>query len=176
MEQILVTPRELQAFLGLINFFALFVNLGRLHMRPRQHWLACRWDHTLSSIDLPLLVTPDLLEAIKVWSDTEWILQGVPLLSPQPDIYLCTDILMKGWGASLSGRDVKDVWRGSQRALHINYLEMLAVKLALQHSVSSEFDSRQSITLQASVYRMADQPSSFLADLRSTPHSVDRPI
>ena len=101
--------RELQSFMGLFNFLALSVDLGRLHMRPFQHWLAFHWYNTLPSIDLPLSVTPDLLEAIGVWSDTEWILRGVPLLSPQQDLYLFTDSSLEGWGASLSGTDVKDV-------------------------------------------------------------------
>ena len=35
MRKILVTPRELQSFLGLINFFALLVDLERLHMCDR---------------------------------------------------------------------------------------------------------------------------------------------
>ena len=103
--KILVTPRKLQSFLGLINFFALIVDLGRRHMRPIELWLASRWDHSPISLDLPVQVTPDLLEAIGVWSDTEWILQGVPLLSPQPVLYLCTDSSLEGWGTSLSGRE-----------------------------------------------------------------------
>ena len=115
--KILVISRELQSFVGLINFLAPIVDLGRLHMRPIQLWLASRWDHTLLSIDLPLTVNPDLLEAIKVWLGTEWILQGVPLLSLQLDYYLFTDSSMQGWGASLSGKDIKDVWRGSHRSL-----------------------------------------------------------
>ena len=102
-------------------------------MRPIQHWLASRWDHSLPSIDLPLRITPDMLEVIGVWSDAGWTLQGVPLLSPQPALHLFTDSSMEGWGASLSEKDDKDVWRGSQRPLHINHLEMLAVKLVLQH-------------------------------------------
>ena len=61
--KILVTPRELQSFLGLINFFAPVVDLGRLHMRPIQHWLASRWDHSPISLDLSVKVTPDLLES-----------------------------------------------------------------------------------------------------------------
>ena len=82
-------------------------------MRPIQHWLTSYWDHSLASIDLPLTVTPNLLEAIEVWSDTEWILQGVLLLSAQPDIHLFTDSSIEGWGAFRSGKDVKDVCRGS---------------------------------------------------------------
>ena len=44
------------------------------------------------------------------------------------------------------------------------------------HSVLSECYSRQSITLQASVHGVVDQPSSFRADLGSPPHAVNRPI
>ena len=38
-----------------------------------------------------------------------------------------------GVGSNTHGKVVSDVWRGSQRSLHINHLEMLAVKFALQH-------------------------------------------
>ena len=57
-KQILITPRELQSFLGLINFLAPIVDLGRLHMHPIQLWLTPGWDYSLSSIDLPVRVTP----------------------------------------------------------------------------------------------------------------------
>ena len=57
MREILVTPRESQCVLGLINFFAPLVDLRKLHMRAIQHWIASRWDHSLSSIDPPLPVT-----------------------------------------------------------------------------------------------------------------------
>ena len=79
MRKILITPNELRSFLGLINFFAPLLDLGRLHMRLIQLWLASRWYHSLSSIDLPLPFTPDRLEVIEVWSDRDCILQGVPL-------------------------------------------------------------------------------------------------
>ena len=69
--KILLTPRELQSFLGLINFFAPVVDLGRLHKRPFQLWHASRWDHSPLSLVLPGHVTPDLLEAIRVWSDIQ---------------------------------------------------------------------------------------------------------
>ena len=106
---VLGCPRELQSFMGLFNFLALSVNVGRLHMRRFHHWLASRWDHTLPSIDLFLSVTLICWIAIGVWSDTEWILRGVPLLSPQPVLYLFADSSMEGWGAFLGGTDVKDI-------------------------------------------------------------------
>ena len=59
--------------------------------------------------------------------------QGVLLTILFPDCYLFTDSSLEGWETLLSGRDVKDVLRGSDRSLHINHLELLAMKLALLH-------------------------------------------
>ena len=98
--QILVPPRVLQPFPGLINFLATVVDLGSLHMHPVQYWLASHWDHSLASINLPLTVTPNLLEAIGVWADTEWILQRVPLFSLQMALYLWTVLWRSGGGGS----------------------------------------------------------------------------
>ena len=70
---------------------------------------SARWNHSLSSIDLPLPVTLELGEALEVLADTAWILHGVPQLSPSPDVYLCTDSSLEGWGATLNGKDVSDV-------------------------------------------------------------------
>ena len=91
-------------------------------MRPLQFWLSQRWDHSILSIDRPVMVTPELRDALKIWTDSAWLLQGVPLTSPSPDCYLFIDSSLEGCGASLSGQDVKDVWRGSDRSLHINHL------------------------------------------------------
>ena len=68
------SPKELQSFVGLFNFLTLLVNLERLHLHPFQHWLASHWDNTLPSNDLPMSVSPNLMEAIGEWSDTDWIL------------------------------------------------------------------------------------------------------
>ena len=38
--------------------------------------------------------TPVLFEAIGVWSDTVWLLQGVPLFCPISVFYLCSDSLV----------------------------------------------------------------------------------
>ena len=130
--QIHVTPRELQSFLGLINFLAP-LDLGRLHMCPIQFWLSAHWNHSHSSIDLPLPVTLELKETLEAWVDAAWLLQGVPMLSPSPDVYLCTDSSLEAWRATLNEKDVSKFWRGSQRSLHSNRLEILTVKFALQH-------------------------------------------
>ena len=79
--QLQITPRNLQEIL------APLVRLGRLHMRPIQFWLAARWDDSLSRIDLPLLVDTELRDALIVWSETGWILQGLQLLSLIPDLF-----------------------------------------------------------------------------------------
>ena len=75
----------------------------------------------------------ELQDDLVVWSETDWILEGVQLSCPIPDVFLFTDSSSEGWDATLSGLDVAEVWRGSNCFLDINHQELLAVKLALQH-------------------------------------------
>ena len=81
--------------MGLINFLALLVDLGRLHMRPIQHWLASSWDHTLPSIDMPL--RPVLLLA-QVRPKQPWYSLGHSRLAPPPrDDALCPVRALKAY-------------------------------------------------------------------------------
>ena len=40
-----VSTRQLQPLLSLLNFLPPYISLGRLHMHPLQLWLAACWDH-----------------------------------------------------------------------------------------------------------------------------------
>ena len=46
---------------------------------------------------------------------------------------ITTDASLSGWGATHEGRVARGVWSGSFKLAHINYLELMAVMLALQH-------------------------------------------
>ena len=70
----------LQSFLRLVIFFAPFVVLRSLLTRAIQLWLASRCVHPPAPLVLSVQVTPVLLGATGVWSDTVWLLNGVPLL------------------------------------------------------------------------------------------------
>jgi uncharacterized membrane protein YjgN (DUF898 family) len=55
-----LTPRRLMQVIGLFNSVADFVHLGRLHLRPIQHWLSARWHQSDGDLDvlLTLLQSP----------------------------------------------------------------------------------------------------------------------
>ena len=82
--QMFLTPRKFQALLGLLNFLAPLVDLGRLHMRPLQFWLTSHWDHSLPTIDRPFQVNVELQDALEVWTETAWLFPRSTIADPVP--------------------------------------------------------------------------------------------
>jgi hypothetical protein len=129
--QSLVTPRALQVLLGVYNSIGDFIHLRRLFLRPIQHWLRNRWNQSLEDLDLFLVITPDLSQAVLTWTNWEWLLSGVPLRQPPNTITLCTDASLEGWGASVGSHMLAGRWSPQEAREHINCLEMRAIILGL---------------------------------------------
>ena len=55
-------------------------------------------------------------------------------------VYLHTDASNMGWGAHFSGGEVSGTWTPLDLKQHINWLELKAIFLALQHFSSSLSD------------------------------------
>ena len=125
------SPREIQSALGLFNFMADYARLGRLKLRPIQHWLHSRFSPVSGDLDVPLTMTSDLREFLLPWADARWLTTGLPLVTPEPTVTLFTDASLQGWGAVLGQREARGFWDRNQTTLHINELQMLAVKLAV---------------------------------------------
>ena len=117
---------------GLMASAISLARLGRLHMRPFQRWL--------KSLRLPprltrrrVKVSPACVLALKWWSDRRNLTEGVPLGLPLSRKVVTTDASLSGWGATHEGKTARGVWSGSLKGVaHINYLELLAVFLALK--------------------------------------------
>ena len=116
---------------GLMASAISLVRLGRLHMRPFQRWLG--------SLHLPTRLTRRRVKvsancalALKWWSCRRTLTEGVPLGLPLVRKLVTTDASLTGWGATHDGRTARGVWDSELRLSHINYLELLAVFLALQ--------------------------------------------
>ncbi len=109
---------------------AAVTSLGLLHMRPLQHWLhgrIPRW--TWQRGTLRVRVTPG--QTFTLWSELSFLRAGVPLEQVSRQAVVYTDAFAKGWGATFNGLAVSGVWMGPQLHWHINWLELLAVYLAL---------------------------------------------
>ena len=144
LESILSKPgcrvREFMSLIGLLTATEKQVPLGRLHMRPIQWHLKQHWrvpESLEKEIPVPRSLHPHLLW----WTKETNVLTGQPLHPLSHAVQIFTDASKEGWGAHLGDFTARGVWSVPESHLHINFLELKAVLLALkrfQHLVQGK--------------------------------------
>ena len=125
------SAQDWESLLGILGSQDRFIQWGRFHLRPIQLHFLSQWRPSTGS-PMDLVSVPESLRPhLRWWLNTERLLQGIPLEPPEADVRIFTDASTSGWGAHLDGRTVQGVWSTEEAALHINILEMRAVRLAL---------------------------------------------
>ena len=123
--------RQFMSLIGLLTATEKQVHLGRLHMRPIQWHLKNSWDVPESLekvIPIPISLHPHL----QWWLLEDNVLSGQPLHPIRHALQLFTDASKEGWGAHLNDRTARGSWSLPESRLHIKYLELKAVLLALK--------------------------------------------
>ena len=123
--------RQFMSLIGLLTATEKQVHLGRLHMRPIQWHLKNNWrvPESLEKI-IPLLRA--LHPHLQWWLDEDNVLQGQPLHPVRHALQIFTDAPKEGWGAHVNEFTARGSWSVPESNLHINYLELKAVFLALK--------------------------------------------
>ena len=117
---------------GLMASAISLVRLGRLHMRPFQQWMgSLRVPATQGS--RRVTVTETCMQALRQWKVAAFLSEGVPVGRIISRKVITTDASLKGWGATFEGRTARGLWDRSMKTAHINYLELMAVFLAVKH-------------------------------------------
>lgn len=121
---------EWQILLGHLSACQYATRRGRLQLRPVQVFL------------LPLILRGDpnarraianhLVPHLRWWLNPQNVLEGIPLSDFHPSVDIFTDASKEGWGAHMNDQRLTGVWDASQRRLHINVLEMMAISRTLQ--------------------------------------------
>ena len=120
------------SLLGLLSSATDAIPLGRLHLRPLQHYLLAHWTPISKNLRALIPMKHDLLDHhLHWWLDRECTRAGTLLDVPAARIHLFTDASESGWGAHLDTRQVSGSWSAREASLHINHLELLAVYNAL---------------------------------------------
>jgi hypothetical protein len=129
-----VAPASLWlTLIGLLGSVSDQVPLGRLHIRPIQFHLSNQWKMAVNARTDPVTISQEIIEHLRWWTSSDTLKIGVPLMKFKPDVSLFTDASMTGWGAHLDGQEVAGVWdTQTTNLVHINILEMRAVRLALK--------------------------------------------
>ena len=125
------TVRQFMSLIGLLTATEKQVCSGRLHMRPIQWHLKRNW-HIPEILEKIIPVPQSLHPHLDWWLDEANVLKGQPLHPLQHALQLFTDASNEGWGAHLGDFTARGVWSSAESLLHINYLELKAVLLALK--------------------------------------------
>ena len=132
--QPLETAHFLLRLLGVLNSVADIILYGRLHMRPLQLFLIAQWSMASQPLCFLVKLNEVFFHHLGWWEDRHNLTCRVPLTSPKTSSTLCTNSSTMGWGATLDARDsVSGTWTPQETEESINFLEMIAIYLALSH-------------------------------------------
>ena len=147
-----LTPERIQKFLSCVAAFQVgarvpyktcmqvsgfmasaihLMRLGRYHMRPFQKWmLSLRIPSSQGS--RKVYVTAACARTLLPWRRASLLSRGVRVGMVHSLTVVTTDASLTGWGAVHDGRTARGTWGPALRSRHINYLELMAVLLALK--------------------------------------------
>ena len=122
-----------------------FIHHGRLQLHFLQFWIKQPWSQHAQPWDSPFQLNQEYISHL-YWFCNPEVLQGVPLHTPEPNLYFFTDASLMGWGASWQERQIMGQWSPLEQQQHINCLELEAVRLAICHWGHNGFN-KQSVCI-----------------------------
>ena len=131
-----VSARTFLSLLGKLSAAADLVLLGRLHLCPLQMCLLSVWKPHILPLDHPISINGMIRSHLQWWINPIRFETGTSIHPPDPKFFLYTDASHYGWGAhlELTTLSFHGRWTENQSQLHINMLEMMAIRLALKQA------------------------------------------
>ena len=123
--------RQFMSLIGLLTATEKQVHLGRLHMRPIQWHLKNNW-RVPESLEKIIPLPKSLHPHLQWWLQESNVLQGQPLHPIKHALQIFTDASKEGWGTHFNELTARGSWSVPESKLHINYLELKTVFLALK--------------------------------------------
>ena len=126
-----------RSWLSVMGFMAATISTvetARLRMRPLQWFMKLKWkSRDLNEI---IMVPLQLHQQLQWWTVASNLLEGRPFQKPVHTLTVTTDSSMEGWGGHILIGDqnllFSGLWSRPERSLHINVLELRAIRLTLQ--------------------------------------------
>ena len=127
--------KEWMVLLGHLASLIYLVPGGRRRMRNLQLQLSRSWNRQLQSETVAIPWTTHICADLLWWSNESNLWSGQSLQLVSPDLCLYTDASSDGWGASVLHDSTSGSWSPLEKSLHINLLELRAIRLGLQYFV-----------------------------------------
>ena len=137
LSQTQILARTFLSLLGKLSAAADFVLLDRLHLRPLQLCMLSVWRPHILPLDHQVPINSMIRFHLKWWMDSNRFVQGTLIHPPDPNAFLNMDASHYGWGAHLEPMSLSfhGRWSDDQSQLHINMLEIMAVRFALKKAI-----------------------------------------
>ncbi len=116
-----------QILVGKLVALTKMVPSGMLHLRDIQYHLHRHWRMAYETNQKRVPITKQVLKQIVWWKNREGLQQGVPMVGKQHEVTMYTDASDTGFGGHVGNHMFKGTWNQSERRLHINAKELLAV-------------------------------------------------
>ena len=123
--------REFMSLIGLLTATEKQVHLGRLHLSPILWHLKNNW-RVPESLENVIPFPRSLHPHLQWWLKEDNVLTVQPLHPIKHVLQIFTDVSKEGWGAHLGWHATRGTWSLPESKLHINYLELKTVLLALK--------------------------------------------
>ena len=85
------SARNFPSLLGTLNAAADLVTLSRLHLRPLQYFILSHWRPYRDAIAMTIFLPDPFKEAVRLWLHLHHLFPGIPIASPEPEIFLISD-------------------------------------------------------------------------------------
>ena len=122
-----------QKLLGHLSSLRELVPMAVTHTRHIQVMLHSQWTQVSDSPYLRIYQDHESLRELEWWASRANLTVGHPFLRPDPTMTIVTDASMEGWVGHLGDWVISVQWSSAWAKHHINWLEIQAVWLTLQH-------------------------------------------
>lgn len=122
--------------LGLMASLVEVLPFCRLYMRPVQFHTLSHFKPDTDLLTTPIPVTEEVVPFVRWWTHRENVLQGRPFRLHRPQTSITTDASLTGWGATWGPKSLAGQWSDSEKLLHINVLELRAIRNAVSGWIS----------------------------------------
>ena len=128
----IISIRQLSSFIGLCVHAFNAITLAPLHYRSLERDKVFNLATANNNYDALMTLSKESITEITWWFENVRTLNGKPIRMGPVDFYLETDASNDGWGAHFNGTHAGGRWSALESTNHINYLELLAIFLALK--------------------------------------------
>ena len=127
-----LTARVLARLIGKMNAASQVIPPAPLFYRHLQRALSQALERGNQSYETQLTLSEECREELQWWMTKMSKWNGRTLVKSEFDMTITSDASLWGWGATNGTRKTGGPWSNEERRQHINCLELLAARLALQ--------------------------------------------